>query len=386
MPHSSIEDPTTLRRILDATLLIEADLDLPVLLHHVAQEARSMTGARYGALGVLNDDRSGFSEFITVGLDPDEEDGIGPRPTGRGVLGLLIADPVPFRLAELGSHAESHGFPERHPLMTSFLGVPIKVRDEIYGNLYLTDKIGWSEFTRDDEALVSALAVAAGVAIENARLHRRAQEMAVYDERDRLARDLHDTVIQRFFAVGLALQGIAAASEIADDSGPHNSMISERLNRVISDIDDSIRQLRSTIFALGLIGTEQGLRARVISLMDELRIVVGFAVPSSFDGPVDTSIPDDIAEHLLHALREGVTNVARHARASEASIHLAVTDDRCRLVIIDDGRGMDENTPSEGKLGLVNLRRRAEKLHGSFDVESPSSGGTVLTWQVPLGA
>lgn len=378
MPHRSIDDPTTLRRILDATLLIEADIDLPVLLHHVTQEARSMTGARYGALGVLNDDRSGLAEFITVGFDPDEEDRIGQRPTGRGVLGLLIADPVPLRLAELGSHAESYGFPKGHPLMTSFLGVPIKVRDEIYGNLYLTEKIGSSEFTRDDEALVSALAVAAGIAVENAHLHRRAQEMAVYDERDRIARDLHDTVIQRFFVVGLALQGIAGATQEA--------RVSDGLNRVISDIDDSIRQLRSTVFALGLTGTEQGLRARVISLMDELGTVVGFAVPSSFDGPVDTSISSDIAEHVLATLREGITNVARHARATEASIHLTVTDDSCRLVIIDDGRGIDKKEPSESGLGLVNLRRRAEKLHGSFDVENPPSGGTVLTWQVPLGA
>ncbi len=377
MPHRSIEDPTTLRRILDATLLIEADLDLQVLLRHVTEEARSMTGARYGALGVLNDDRSGLVEFITVGLDPDEEDRIGIRPTGRGVLGLLITDPVPLRMAGLGSHEESYGFPVGHPPMTSFLGVPIKVRDEVYGNLYLTDKIGWSEFTSDDEALVSALAVAAGIAIENARLHRRAQDVAVYDERDRLARDLHDTVIQRFFAIGLALQGIAGAAQATD--------VSDRLNRVISDIDDSIRQLRSTIFALGFVGDEQGLRAQVISLVDELRIVVGFAVPSSFEGPIDTAISAKIAEHLLATLREGITNVARHAQATQASIHLAVKDDCCQLSITDNGRGMETDEVREGGWGLTNLRRRAEKLHGHLDVENPPAGGTVLTWQVPLG-
>ena len=118
----------------------------------------------------------------------------------------LITDPQPLRLASLGSHPESHEFPEGHPPMTSFLGVPIKVRDEVYGNLYLTDKLGWSEFTADDEALVGALAVAAGIAIQNARLHSRAREVAVYEDRDRLARDLHDTVIQRLFAIGLSLQ------------------------------------------------------------------------------------------------------------------------------------------------------------------------------------
>jgi two-component system, NarL family, sensor histidine kinase DevS len=171
-PHRAIDDPTTLRRLLDATLLIEADLDLPVLLRHVTEEACSMTGARYGALGVLDQERSALAEFITVGLDPDEEDRIGERPTGRGVLGLVVASPEPLRLAVLGSHAESFGFPSSHPPMTSFLGVPVKVRDEVYGNLYLTDKVGSSEFTDADESLVAALAVSAGIAIENARLHR----------------------------------------------------------------------------------------------------------------------------------------------------------------------------------------------------------------------
>ena len=378
MPHHSIEDPATLRRILDATLLIEADLELPVLLHHVIQEARSMTGARYGALGVLNDDRSGLVQFITVGLDPDEEERIGPRPTGRGVLGLLVADPAPLRLAELGAHEESYGFPPGHPPMTSFLGVPIKIRDEVYGNLYLTDKIGLSAFTLEDEALVSAIAVAAGIAIENARLHRRAQETAVYAERDRMAGDLHDTVIQRFFAVGLSLQGIAGAAQAAD--------VSDRLNRVISDIDDAIGQLRSTIFALGLAGEELGLRAQVVSLLDELSMVVGFPVRSSFDGPVDAAISSEIAGHLLSTLREAVTNVARHAEATQVTVQLKVVDKQCWLRVIDNGRGIERGKPTEGGLGLVNLRRRAEKLNGRFDVRSRSTGGTVLTWQVPLVA
>ena len=111
VPFRSIEDPVKLRRVLEATLLLEADLELPVLLRHFIEEARSMTGARYGALGVLNDDRTALSEFLTVGLEPDEEQRIGARPTGRGVLGLLITDPRPLRLSNLGSHDESFGFP-----------------------------------------------------------------------------------------------------------------------------------------------------------------------------------------------------------------------------------------------------------------------------------
>ena len=376
MPYRSIEDPAKLRRVLEATLLVEADLELPVLLRHVIDEALSMTNARYGAIGVLNQDRSALAEFITVGLTPEQEQEIGARPTGRGVLGLLITDPKPLRVSQIGTHPDSFGFPPNHPPMSSFLGVPIKVRDEVYGNLYLTDKIGWSEFTSDDQALVGALAIAAGIAIENTRLHRRVQEVAVFDERDRLARDLHDSVIQRLFAVGLRLQvivGTMAASSEAD-----------RLREAVSDVDDTIRQVRTTIFELGLDGTSQGPRASVIKLVDELTLIVGFKINSSINGPIDATLSDEIVEHLLATLREAITNIGRHAQASRASVMLSVDSDLCRLQVLDNGHGINQGEERAGGHGLVNMRRRAEKLHGSFEIETPDAGGTLLIWQVPV--
>ncbi len=376
MPYRSIDDPAKLRRVLEAALLLEADLELPSLLRHIVDEARSMTNARYGALGVLNDEGNALSEFITVGLEPDEERQIGNRPTGRGVLGLLISDPKPKRLVELGTDPTSYGFPPNHPPMTSFLGVPIKVRDEVYGNLYLTDKIGWSEFTSDDEALIGALAVTAGIAIENARLHSRVQEVAVYEERDRLARDLHDTVIQRLFAIGLSLQSLAG--------NPSASGISDRLQRTISDVDETIRQVRTSIFELGSQQLDRGIRASVLTLLEELEPIVGFGVHASFEGPVDTAVPDTVSEHLLATLREAITNIGRHARATRATVAITVGDGHCLLQVVDDGGGIDQSPSGGGGLGLGNLRRRAEKLHGTFDFTSPEGGGTVLTWRVPL--
>src|ERR1039457_2554590 len=241
MPFDSIEDPT-LRRLLDATLLIEADLDLPVLLRHVVEEACSMTNARYGALGVLTADQMELSEFITVGLELDEVAQIGPLPTGKGLLGALIAKPVPLRLQQIGTHADSYGFPPGHPPMTSFLGVPISVHDEVFGNLYLTDKLGRSEFTSDDESLVKALAIAAGIAIENARLHHRLQDLAVSDDRERVACDLHDTVIQTLFGAGLSIQAIAGAAEAAD--------VSDQLAAVGWRIEPATGHRLSTLYAL----------------------------------------------------------------------------------------------------------------------------------------
>ncbi len=376
LPYRSIQDPAKLRRILEATFLLEADLDLDVLLRHIVSEARSITHAQYGALGVLNEDRSALVEFVTSGLDAAQERAIGDRPKGRGVLGLLISDPAPVRVAHIQSHPESYGFPANHPPMGSFLGVPIRVRDDVYGNLYLTNKLGWSEFTSDDEALVGALAMAAGIAIENARLHQRVQSMAVLDERERLARDLHDTVIQQLFAAGLSLQSIAGRV-----SPPAEV---ERLNGVIANIDGTISQIRSTIFELGLASSRPGLRASVVDLAKELRAVLGFDVEVSFDGPVDTSITQEIAEHLLATLREALTNIGRHAEASRARVTLSVDSEMCRLQVLDNGLGVNNGQGLGGGNGLGNMRRRAEKLEGSFEIETPGSGGTLLIWQVPV--
>ncbi len=376
MSYHSIEDPAKLRRILEATLLIEADLEVPALLRHVIEEARSMTGARFGAIGVLNDERSALCEFITVGLEPDEEDRIGARPTGRGVLGLLIADPRPLRLADLTTHPNSYGFPPNHPPMTSFLGVPITVSGEVYGNLYLTNKVGWSEFNQDDEALAETLALAAGIGVQNARLHRRVREIAVYEDRDRLARDLHDTVIQRLFAVGLSLQTVTGATA----AGP----VADRLATVISEIDDAIRQVRSTIYELGAADIDRGVRVNILAVVREVDPVVGFEVPVLFDGPVDSAVSGEIAEHLLATVREALTNIGRHAEATSANLTLSVDNGMCRLEVVDNGRGLGGTDTAAGGLGLVNLRRRAEKLRGSFVIESPPTGGTRLSWQVPL--
>src|SRR5665213_2358937 len=163
VPYQNIDDSAKLRRLLDAVLMIEADVDLAVLLRHFVEEACVLVGARYGALGVLNESRTGLEQFLTVGLTEDEEQTIGPRPTGRGVLGLLITEPSPLRLDDLSTHSESYGFPPHHPPMKSFLGVPVRTPGAVYGNLYLTDKIGADDFSDDDESLAEDLAIGEGI-------------------------------------------------------------------------------------------------------------------------------------------------------------------------------------------------------------------------------
>jgi signal transduction histidine kinase len=174
-----------LHRLLDAMLSVAGELSLPDTLRRITELAAELSGARYAALGVLGADRR-LVEFVTVGLDPPARALIGDPPSGKGILGLLISHPEPIRLPDLRRHSASFGFPSNHPPMGTFLGVPIRVRNEVFGNLYLTEKRGGGEFSEQDEDVVVALAAAAGIAIENARLfqesRRREQWLAASTE------------------------------------------------------------------------------------------------------------------------------------------------------------------------------------------------------------
>ncbi|SCF06238.1 Histidine kinase-like ATPase domain-containing protein [Micromonospora saelicesensis] len=174
-----------LRALLDAVVGIGTNLDLRTTLQRIVQAACELVGARYGALGVVGPDRL-LHDFIVHGITPEQHERIGDLPHGRGVLGLLIDDPRPLRMPDITQHPRSYGFPANHPPMHSFLGVPVLIRDQIFGNLYLAEKQGGAEFTEDDEEIVVALAAAAGVAIENARLyalaHRRERWLAATAE------------------------------------------------------------------------------------------------------------------------------------------------------------------------------------------------------------
>ena len=375
MPYEGIDDAVRLRRLLDAVLFLGSELRVPTVLRRIVEAGCELVGARYGALGVLDERRQGLSEFITIGLTAQQIAHIGSLPRGHGILGLLIVDPKPLRLRDLNEHAERYGFPPHHPPMTSFLGVPILARGEVFGNLYLTEKQGGGEFTEDDEQLIVALATAAGVAIENARLHARARELDVVTDRERIARDLHDTVIQRLFATGLVLQGAARA---ATATSPE---LADRIQEAVDDLDETIRQIRSTIFALGVHQAGSSLRAEVLEVVGEYTQTLGFEPRVRLDGPIDAAVPDDVAEHVLSVLREALSNVARHAQARRVDVLLDVGDDVV-LRVTDDGNGPGGD--GSGGFGLRNMQSRAETLGGGMLLEPAMGGGSRLEWRVPL--
>jgi signal transduction histidine kinase len=365
------------QRILDAIFAISSDLELPAVLQRIVQVACDQTEAEYGALGVLGAPSAEgeilLVEFITEGIDEAGVRRIGNYPHGLGILGHLIHVAEPLRLNDLSAHPQSVGFPDGHPPMRTFLGVPVRIRDEIFGNLYLTEKRGGGPFTEADETIAVALASAAGVAIENARLHERVQELALLHDRERIARDLHDTVIQRLFATGLGLQGLA---RLVDDIE-----VADRIQLAVEDLDATIREIRSVIFELQ--AHERGMhsvRVRVLALAAEMTPTLGFDPRVRFDGPVDTIVGPALAEHLLAALRELLSNVTRHAHATAVGIGvragLEVT-----LTVEDNGSGVSE-APHDGQ-GLANLRERARSLGGSFALKPAPGKGTIAAWSVP---
>jgi signal transduction histidine kinase len=364
------------RQILDAIFAISSDLELPAVLQRVVQVACDQTGARYGALGVLGapsaDGEILLVEFITEGMDADTVRRIGTYPRGLGILGHLIHVPTPLRLEDLSAHPESVGFPEGHPRMRTFLGVPVRIRDEVFGNLYLTEKRE-GPFTDADEELVVALASAAGVAIENARLHERVQELALLRDRERIARDLHDTVIQRLFATGLGLQGLARLVDSAE--------VADRIQGAVDDLDTTIREIRSAIFELQAHERgSHGVRVRVLALAAEMTPTLGFEPRVRFDGPVDTIVGSDLADHLLAALRELLSNVTRHARATAVEIRVRAALE-VTLTVVDDGTGL-RGADGSGR-GLANLLARATSLGGTFTLRQGDERGTIAVWSVP---
>jgi len=527
-----------LSALLDAVVAVSSELELSVVLDRIVSTACALVDARYGALGVIGDDGR-LVEFVTDGIDDEARRRIGDLPTGRGVLGLLIEDPRPLRLHDIGKHPQSVGFPANHPPMHSFLGVPVRTRDEVFGNLYLAEKQGSDtdrqDFTQQDEEVVVALAAAAGIAVENARLYassRRREDwlaatasciqvitggaddgsaaaavvesavrgsgagvavllrpageqdgvmpgtddlavvascgdvsddvaadyrlremaaetvavrqpvvgdgggvlacgplviaplwaadwchgavvlgwprgatgvassvdlaligafadqvalaldvaaaqrdrarLAVLEDQDRIARDLHDLVIQRLFAVGLTVQSAAR-----DAVRPK---VRERLEQAVDDLDGTIKDVRSAIFRLGDRTAPAGLRREVDDEVVQARDVLGFMPRLRTEGPM-SAVPPGVGADVVAVVRESLANVARHAKATAVTVAL-IAGDRIEVRVDDDGIG----PPRAGhrSSGLANLAERATARGGCLDVTASELGGTLLHWSVPL--
>ncbi|MHA7134376.1 GAF domain-containing sensor histidine kinase [Oerskovia turbata] len=390
-------------RVLDAVVAITSNLDLDTVLRRIVEAAMDLTGARYGALGVRDGERLG--RFVPVGMEDHQVDAIDHWPHGHGLLGEVIRNPHPLRVDKIEGYPAASGYPAGHPPMHSFLGVPIQVRDSVYGNLYLTDKRDGSPFTTDDEAAVTALAAAAGVAVDNARLYEDGRRVAVLEDRERIARDLHDVVIQRIFASAMTLMSTTKHIE--------NELVRSRVEEAVNDLDDTIREIRSTIFALqATTPPEASLQERLTAAADAITPALGFAPTVVIESDDSSLVPAEVADQLVVVVGEALTNVARHARASHVDVRLRVTDDAITLSVVDDGIGCAGVDAGDHRGGLHNLATRAEALRGTLavgpareaaragrpgargpvagpddgsgaSVDVPTGRGTALVWKIP---
>jgi signal transduction histidine kinase len=359
-----------LQQLLDAMLSIGSDLSLPAVLQRIIESACKLVDARYGALGVV-DEHGQLTDLATSGIDESTHEAVGRLPEFAGILGVLLRDPKPVRLRDVSEHPLAQGFPPGHPEMSSFLGVPIRGKEAI-GSLYLADKQSGDQFSEEDERLAVTLAAASGVAIDNARLQSSLEHVAVLQDRERIARELHDKVIQRLFAAGMTLQTtlpIAARTEVAS-----------RITQAVEEIDETIRDIRRTIFALET-RSRRGVRVDIFAHVDAAREVLGFTPELRLEGPIDSAVPETIADHLLATLYEALSNVAQHAGASKVDVAVEAGDELL-LEVADDGAGLPDRI--EPGQGLRNMERRALELGGNATVRPREGAGTVVEWRVPL--
>ncbi len=360
---------------------ISAVLDVDRVLQLIADRVRELVGAEYAAIGIV--DRDGVIErFITSGMSSALRERIGDLPRGHGLLGLIIRENRSYRVPDINAHPERFGFPPHHPPMGSFLGMPITTSGAVVGRLYLTNKRDASEFNEDDQALVEMFALHAGIAIENARLHDQVRRLAIVDERDRISRDLHDSVIQAIYAQTLALE------DVPDLMGEEPDEASRRVDTAIDALHAVIRDIRNFIFGLRPVLVEAGsLTDGLEHLGTELHRNGAVDVAVSVDDPdngVDR-LPLELVAELLAVTREALSNVARHAMASRVTITLSLDDRSLRLELADDGRGFDVAAQaSSGHHGLANMAARIAALKGTFTTLSTPESGTRIIFAIPL--
>lgn len=374
MVPSAANDPARLQRLVEALLHLGEDETTEEVLDHLLDLARDLTGARYAALGVLNSARTALADFIVRGLEPDQIDRLGTPPVGRGVLGTVIADARPLRLMDLMAHPDFSGFPPGHPPMEAFLGVPVVAHGAVFGNLYLTDPVHGGSFDDQDEAIATTLAVAAALSIERRVAFEGEQRASIAEDRDRIARDLHDSVIQRLFGAGLGLK--VALRSIPDPDA------SAQVTAVVAELDGAMAELRTAIFELERTMADRGPRASLVELCGELTAVLGFRPALSTHGPLDTALTPRLVDHLVAVVRESVTNVAKHAQASSVAVSVVVDEQYLTVEVLDDGIGLPAERPQGGH-GLANLARRAERLGGSCSISAVTPSGTLVSWTVP---
>jgi len=369
------QQSAALRAMNDAVLAIAAEATIEPMLQRLAHSARELVDARYAAIGVP-DGEGGFARFVASGMGEDEIAAIGPLPRTHGLLAAMLESPEPERMTDIRRDPRYRWWPSAHPVMTSFLGVPIVAGGEIVGAFYLVNKAGGGEFSQDDEDAIALLAAHAAIAIQHAAAGERSRELSVVEERNRLARELHDSVSQTLWAAVATAE--AATERLAGDPAGAAAEVA----RVRELAGSALEQLRALVFELRPAEVAaDGLAGALQKHVDVLRQVHAAAI--RYTPPPEPVLRAGAKRQVLRIAQEALANAVRHAAARTIVVTLAVDSRHLRLVVRDDGCGFDLAAPSDA-LGLVSMRERALALGGRLEVTSAPGEGTVVRLECPL--
>jgi len=363
-----------------AGLDVTAELSLDAVLNKVVERARLLVGARYGALSVVNADGS-IQTFITSGISGEARARIGPPPVGHGLLGVVLREGERLRLPEIGADPRSYGFPANHPVMHSLLAVPITCKGPFVGNLYLSEKSAGGEFTTGDEQTLGRFAVQAAIAIDNAHLHRQVADLAIAQERLRIAHEMHDGIAQ---VLGYVNTKVQAATEYIRRQKTEEGL--SQLRELASAAREAYGDVREAIVDLRTLPEpsrtfEDVLREYVERWKEQTEVSAELVI----DG--NLTMPNGVELQMVRIIQESLTNVRKHARATTARIELHRRDGRLQLTVSDDGIGFAQAGRSRSvfpRFGLSTMRERAESIGGTFSVESSSGAGTTVKVEIPL--
>jgi len=366
----------------DAGLGILGELDLETVLQQVVDRARNLVGARYGALSLLRDG-GGIEAFLTSGITAEERERIGPIPVGHGLLEVVLVEGQPLRLDDLDRDPRSVGFPPHHPPMHSLLALPVVSHGRVLGNLYLTEKEATPTFDADDEQTLARFATLAALAIENARLHRQVRALAVTEERERIAREMHDSLAQVLGYVNTKAQAAQTLLENgqSERAAAQLGQLSEAAREAYADVREGILGLRTSL------GEDRGFIETLQDYLDRWQGQSDVAVELQRSLPgYDPGLAPMSEVQLLRIIQEALSNVRKHAQARRAWVRLEPAGAGVEVVIEDDGVGFDPDGLRRSDLprfGMATMRERAEAVGGTFEVAAVLEVGTRVIVHIP---
>jgi len=360
---------------------VMSELSLDTVLKKVVDRACDLVGARYGALSVVDEDGHNIKAFITSGISDEERTAIGPPPVGHGVLGVVLREGQRLRLDEISKHPQSIGFPAHHPLMRTLVAVPITCRTPFVGNLYLADKVGAPSFTEDDEETLARFAVQAAIAIDNAHLHQQVADLAVAQERLRIAHEMHDGIAQ---VLGYVNTKVQAANEYLRKGKPDDA--SAQLRELAVAARDAYTDVRESIVSLRTLPTDERNAAAVVEeYLDRWKEQTGISTQLTIDG--DLRLPASVELQFVRIVQEAMANVRKHARATTVKVDVRRRAARVIGTITDDGIGFTPGVRPRSdfpRFGLTTMRERAESIGGKLNIDTAPGKGTTVTFELPV--